>query len=420
MCRSCRASSASDARGAGPTPGTQSFANMGMIPPTAEDLKLHTLHHPNPIEDLGQSDRSRPTAPGAASSSAGSDGSYFRAAAAILAALPDRDELDGSAALLSRHYALTGTVTILSSEVERTAEVQLPDGSRLILKTSTRPEASDSFGFQAAALAELDGASGFVVPQLVHARTGSRTFEDGGVFGYLQTRIDGVPLHREVPSPDLLFRTGCALAQLDKALEHVRPPAADRPVLWHIGCWPQLMSFQQYLPAGRIADQVRAAMANYSDTVAPELANLAWQVTHNDPSPFNMILTDQGIGFIDFGDGCWSPRIQDLAIAAGHMVTDPDLALGGAEHLIAGYASVIPLGGLEARLLVGLMRARQSALILINYWRSHLFPDDAGYINKNVARAERGLAILTRLDAASAEAAVLAAISSPQPAKPLT
>ncbi len=97
------------------------------------------------------------------------------------------------------------------------------------------------------------------------------------------------------------------------------------------------------------------------------------------------------------------------------MVTDPNLPLGGAEHLIAGYNAILPLSELEARLLVGLMKARQSALILINYWRSHLFPDDAAYINKNVARAERGLAILSQLDAASAEAAVLAATRDASP-----
>ncbi len=59
------------------------------------------------------------------------------------------------------------------------------------------------------------------------------------------------------------------------------------------------------------------------------------------------------------------------------------------------------------------MRARQAALILINRWRSHLFPDEAAYINKNLARAERGLAILSSLDDAAAEAAVDAATALP-------
>ncbi|WP_245487638.1 phosphotransferase [Mesorhizobium sp. M4A.F.Ca.ET.022.05.2.1] len=342
---------------------------------------------------------------------AASTEAYFRAAAAILTGRPDPAEPDISAALLKRHYGLAGSIATLSSELERTVEVNLADGRRLILKTSTRPEAIDSFRFQTAAMAALQGAAGFVAPEVLRTGSGALIFDDEGVYGYLQSRLEGVPLHRETATPDLLFRTGSALARLNLALAQVDVPAAHRPVLWHIGCWSRLMELEQYLPSGRIADSVRAAMAEYVELIEPQIANVMWQVTHNDPSPFNMLVTDQGVGFIDFGDGCWSPRIQDLAIAASHVVSDPALPLGGAEPLIAGYAFVIPLSTLEARLLVGLMRARHSALILVNYWRSHLFPADAQYIKKNVARAERGLSILTPLDVASGEAAVRAAMS---------
>ncbi|AWI85911.1 hypothetical protein CEW88_19225 (plasmid) [Alloyangia pacifica] len=157
-------------------------------------------------------------------------------------------------------------------------------------------------------------------------------------------------------------------------------------------------------------------MAEHAEQVAPHLEALDWQITHNDPSPHNILMTDSGAGFIDFGDGGWNPRLQDLAIAAGHMVTDAQQPLGGAEMLIAGYASVIPLSALDRRVLVGLMRARQAALVLINGWRSHLFPDQAAYINKNVARAERGLAILSRLDTLAAQAAIEKALSATPPA----
>jgi hypothetical protein len=54
-------------------------------------------------------------------------------------------------------------------------------------------------------------------------------------------------------------------------------------------------------------------------------------------------------------------------------------------------------------------------LMLVNCWRSHLFPAEAQYIKKNVARAERGLSILTPLDVTSGEAAVVAAASSSLP-----
>lgn len=370
------------------------------------------LSDPGASEAGGRRAAAAPAARDQVAGPAASTEAYFRAAAAILAMRPGSSEPDMSATLLKRHYGLTGSIATLSSEIERTVAVDLPEGGRLILKTSTRPEAVDSFGFQTAAIAGLQGAAGFVAPEVLPTRSGALMFEDEGIYGYLQTRIEGIPLHQAQPTPDLLFRTGSALARLDLALDRVRLPATDRPILWHVGCWPRLVELQQYLPSGRIADRVCVAMAEYVEVIEPQLPNVAWQVTHNDPSPFNMMVTDQGMGFIDFGDGCWSPRIQDLAIAASHVVKDPALPLGGAEQLIAGYASVIPLSAMEARLLVGLMRARQGALILVNYWRSHLFPADAQYIKKNVARAEHGLSLLAPLGGASGEAAVLAAISN--------
>ena len=336
---------------------------------------------------------------------------YFRAASAGLAMRADSSEADRSEALLQRHYGLTGRLETLSSEVERTIAVDLADGRRLILKTSTRPEAADSFAFQAQAIAGVQGAAGFVAPKVAPTLSGGLVFEDDGVYGYLQTRLGGTALHQADLAPDLLRRTGSALARLDMALAPIPLPATDRPILWNIGCWPWLMDYAPHLPKGPVAAQVARAMRDYAETIEPHIRDLPWQVTHNDPSPFNMMITDQGLGFIDFGDGCLNPRIQDLAIAASHVVTDPALPLGGAEHLIAGYASVLPLLALEAQLLVGLMRARQSALILVNYWRADLFPAEAKYIKKNVPRAERGLSILSALPTASDEAAVLAALS---------
>jgi Ser/Thr protein kinase RdoA (MazF antagonist) len=380
-----------------------------------EDLKLGDRSDPVSDQELGRHNSSATAGSHHQPYAAASTEAYFRAAAAILSTPADAAEPDISATLLKRYYGLEGSIIVLSSEVERTSAVSLSDGRQLILKTSTRREAVDSFRFQSTALAALQGSQGFAAPKVIRTSGGALMFEEEGISGYLQTRIEGVSLHRETPTPDLLFRTGNALGRLDLALAQVEPPEAHRPILWHVGCWSRLMELNQHLPAGRVAECVRTAMAEYVSFVEPQITSLDWQVTHNDPSPFNTIVTGQELGFIDFGDGCCSPRIQDLAIAASHVVADPTLPLGGAEHLIAGYAAVAPLSALEARLLVGLMRARQSALILVNYWRSSLFPAEEQYIKKNVARAERGLTILAPLSTASGEAAVLAAMAQPSP-----
>ncbi|MEP7221828.1 MAG: phosphotransferase [Novosphingobium sp.] len=341
----------------------------------------------------------------------GNGKAYFQAAAELLAMLPDSSEPDESALLLHQHYGQAGDLTALSSEVERTFEATFTDGRKFILKTSSRPQALESFQFQSAVLADLRGADGVIAPQVIDTLGGKLMFqhEQGG--GYLQMRMEGVPLHKVRRTPALLREVGAALARINIAMRHIDPPAARRPVLWNIACWPWLVEFERYLPEGRTAQLVRSAMDDYIRDIAPAIEHLDWQVIHNDPSPFNMIDTGKGIGFIDFGDGGWNPRIQDLAIAAGHFAIDPGTPLGGAEHVIAGYASLCPLSDPELALLPGLMRARQSALVLINNWRSHLFPAAAPYIMKNVQRAEQGLAVLAALDASAGEAAVRDAVA---------
>lgn len=341
---------------------------------------------------------------------AASGEAYFQDACAVLRELPSPFRAQDLAELLARHYGLSGRIETLSSEVEHTAEVTLADGARLILKTARRPQAVPSFHFQSAVLAALEGTEGFLVPRLLPTLKGKAMFEEAGVSGYLQTRLDGAPLYREPRTPDLLHRTGRALGALDRALSGHDLPATDRPVLWHIGCWPRLTRLETHLSEGFVSQAVARAMARYVDRIEPAIGDLDWQVAHNDPSPFNTLVSDEGVAFIDFGDGVFGPRIQDLAIAASHLVADPALPLGGAEHLIAGYHSVLPLSALETHLLVGLMTARQSALILINHWRAHLFPADEAYIKKNVGRAEAGLAILDRLSPSEGEAAVRAAL----------
>ncbi|MCX7282783.1 MAG: phosphotransferase [Novosphingobium sp.] len=340
---------------------------------------------------------------------------FFAEAAALLAMLPDEACPQEAAGLLHQHYGIAATVTPLSSEVEQTFEARLHDGPRLILKTSARPQAIDSFRFQSAVLAGLADDAGIIVPRIIPTASGAPMFGNGSGGGYLQSCMDGPALHKLPPAPGLLRDIGAALALLNLAMKGLEPQSSRRPVLWNIACWPWLMELNRTLPEGPTATLVRRAMAEYAGHVAPQIRELDWQVTHNDPSPFNMIATPGGIGFIDFGDGGWNPRIQDLAIAAGHFVADPALPLGGAEHVIAGYAAVLPLSDMEIALLPGLMRARQSALVLINHWRAQLFPEAARYIMKNVHRAEQGLAVLAPLDASAGAQAVRAATTLTPP-----
>ena len=146
-------------------------------------------------QELGRRNSSAAPASRHLPHAAASTEAYFRAATAILSSPPDESEPDISATLLKRHYGLEGSTAVLSSEVERTVEVSLSDGRQLILKTSARQEAVDSFRFQSAALAALQGSVGFAAPTVIPTNGGAMMFEEEGLSGYLQTRIEGVSLH---------------------------------------------------------------------------------------------------------------------------------------------------------------------------------------------------------------------------------
>lgn len=95
------------------------------------------------------------------------DADYLREAAVVLAARPSVVPAGLLAEVLARNYDLSGSVDILSSEVECTAEVRCPDDQRLILKISGQPAAAESFRFQSAAIAAVADADGFIAPRIV-------------------------------------------------------------------------------------------------------------------------------------------------------------------------------------------------------------------------------------------------------------
>jgi hypothetical protein len=190
-------------------------------------LELGAGGDPVPHEEADQRDGFMAAGGDHALGAAASTEAYFRAATAILAMRSGAFEPDTSAALLQRHYELTGSIATLSSEIERTAEVTLPDGRRLILKTSTRPEAVDSFRFQSAAMAGVQGAAGIVVPEVLCTSSGALMFEEEGVCGYLQTGIDGIPLHKATPTTDLLFRPAGPGPRADRCARFSTPRPLD-------------------------------------------------------------------------------------------------------------------------------------------------------------------------------------------------
>lgn len=85
-------------------------------------------------------------------------GGYFNTAVGILETAASIIDANLLGTVLASQYGLSGRIKILSSEVECTAEVNLSDSRRLILKASRQSEAFDSFQFQSAVIKAVEGA----------------------------------------------------------------------------------------------------------------------------------------------------------------------------------------------------------------------------------------------------------------------
>lgn len=124
---------------------------------------------------------------------------------------PQRVETGFLGDVLNRHYGVEGSISLLNSEVEHTVEVELPAGNRLILKTSSEPQALESFRFQSSTIAKLGADPDFIVPQILATSTGTLMFEEPRICGYVQSRLDGRPVSEMTISPDLLYKAGRGL-----------------------------------------------------------------------------------------------------------------------------------------------------------------------------------------------------------------
>ena len=97
-----------------------------------------------------------------------------------------------------------------------------------------------------------------------------------------------------------------------------------------------------------------------------------------------------------------SPLIIDLAVASSYQLSRGSETLAGALPMIAGYHDVRPLQEVEMSLLTGLIRVRLVTSLLINRWRTKLFPENRDYLMGDYRSTEQFLLGLQNLSADAA------------------
>jgi len=274
---------------------------------------------------------------------------------------------------VAAQFGLEGEFASLVSERDQNFMLQAVDGATYVAKVTSVLEEPLATDFQINALLHLEDRCDPAVPRVVRTRTGEPAGEIAGKSGRHSLRIvswvAGDLLETQGLNEQNVAQFGRALAQLDEALSGYSHPGEDPVLLWDLQRVPVLRKLIGLIDAPAVRDSVARAIGDYEKHVVPVLGNLRSQVIHSDANPGNVLLSKDGVGFIDFGDIIKAPLVFEVAIAASYVRSHDEDPLRYLVPFVAAYHEALPLAAVEADLLFYLVRARLSTTITLLYWR---------------------------------------------------
>ena len=291
------------------------------------------------------------------------------------------------AGIVAAHFGLHGEFSPLVSERDQNFELHTAAGGRCVVKVTSTAELPETTAFQAALLRHLARVTGFRVPRIVPALDGREAIvvKDGKTTHYLRvvSWVQGEQLEALPMDATLARRFGAVLARLDQALQRLEHPGDSPVLLWDLQRTSQVRDLLGHIDDVSVRAAVEKAVDDFEANVLPVSAELRSQVIHSDANPENVLLSDDGFGFIDFGDAIRAPLVFEVAIAASYLRSAGNDPLEFIAPFVAGFAAVEPLTGNETGLLFDLVRARLATTLALMYWRLAARPADDPYRRKS-------------------------------------
>lgn len=311
--------------------------------------------------------------------------------------------VDAVAHAVQTAFGLRGDYSPLVSERDQNFMLRSANGSCFVVKVTSRFEKSVATDFQIDALQHLERARDVVVPQVFRTLSGEsscRIADEHGAYRLrVVTWVDGVPLESQPLEQDAARELGTALARLDRAFGGFSHPGERPELLWDLQRATELRGLLPCIDDVDIKASVARVVDDFEREVLPEMPRLRSQVIHGDPNPGNVLMTDPGMGFIDFGDIVKAPLVFDVAIAASYLRVFESSPLKFIVPFVAAYHVVMPLEPKEADLLFDLVRARLATTISLLYWRLAARGQDDPYRQKALEGESGAAGFLGLLDA---------------------
>ena len=308
------------------------------------------------------------------------------------------------AGAIETQFGLVGEFSPLVSERDQNFLLRTGAGEQYVAKVTSGAEEAAATDFQIGGLLHLEKVADLLVPRVYRTLAGEASghITDGTATHRLRvvTWVNGEPLESQPLDTVTSGEFGRALARLGAGLAAYSHPGENSPLLWDLQRTAELRDLIQSITDLSVRYRVASVFDDFEKRVLPVVGTLRSQVIHADANPGNILLTDEGIGFIDFGDMMKAPLVFDVAIAASYLRVFEGEPLQFIVPFVEAYHSITPLNALEADLLFDLVRARLGMTVTLLYWRLGARSEDDPYRQKALdaeSGAERYLALLDSL-----------------------
>lgn len=178
--------------------------------------------------------------------------------------------------------------------------------------------------------------------------------------GRLLSFLDGSFLGDTPASPSLFASMGRFMGELDRNLEGFSNYVLKARTLdWDIQHLNLNKKLITDIPHPSDQNLVRYFFLQFEEHVTPVLPELRRQIIHGDANEWN-VLTENGsvTGIIDFGDVCYSPLINEVAIVLCYLIYDKENPLEWTPDFLKAYHQTNPLQEKEIEILYYLIAAR--------------------------------------------------------------
>lgn len=252
--------------------------------------------------------------------------------------------------LLLKQYGLEGELQPLVGELDLNFKLSTSKGHHYIVKVAHLQTAVLENSFQESLLLHLAAkAKTLMVPKLVQNKKGNYSTLVGQSKAVVRvlTWLPGRVWAKVNPVlPALRFQLGQHIGEIANALKGFKHPYAQRDFHWDIaqGLWTtkylNLFSKEKKALLTYFIDRFKAQKVSY-DT-------LEKGVVHQDANDHNIIVTNTLInpnivGLIDYGDACYTQRINDLAVSCAYGTMHTKDPLSAALSIVSGYHSSLSI-----------------------------------------------------------------------------